>query len=48
LQKTEKISKLPPADTSRMMKINVDIKPVELSKKLERFWELSAEKIFLI
>jgi hypothetical protein len=31
-----------------MMKIDVDIKPSDLSKKLERFWELSAEKIHLI
>jgi unsaturated chondroitin disaccharide hydrolase len=31
-----------------MMKINTNVKPADLSKKLKRFWELSAEKIQLI
>ncbi len=31
-----------------MIKINFDIKPSDLSKKLSRFWQLSAEKIHLI
>src|SRR5438067_5240283 len=30
------------------MKINFDIKPLDLRQKLEKFWELSAEKIHLI
>ena len=31
-----------------MIKINTSIKPSDLSNKLKRFWELSAEKIYLI
>jgi unsaturated chondroitin disaccharide hydrolase len=31
-----------------MIKINPDLKPLDLSRKLKRFWELSAEKINLI
>jgi hypothetical protein len=31
-----------------MIKINPDLKPSDLSRKLERLWELSAEKIHLI
>jgi len=31
-----------------MIKINPDLKPSNLSRKLKRFWELSAEKINLI
>jgi len=31
-----------------MIKIDSDLKPSDLTNKLKRFWELSAEKIFLI
>ncbi len=31
-----------------MIKINPDLKPSDLSRKLKEFWELSAEKISLI
>ena len=31
-----------------MIKVNTGLKPVDLNKKLQRFWELSAQKIYLI
>ena len=31
-----------------MIKINNDLKPSDLNNKLQRFWQLSAEKIHLI
>src|SRR6266487_5453703 len=31
-----------------MIKINTTITPADLAHKLKRFWELSAEKIYLI
>src|SRR4030095_16025777 len=31
-----------------MIKINTELKPADLSKKLEKFWDRSAEKIQLI
>ena len=34
--------------TALMIKINSDLKPADISHKLKRFWELSAQKIYLI
>src|SRR3954468_4220666 len=31
-----------------MIKVNTDLKPIDLNKKLQKFWELSAQKIHLI
>src|SRR2546430_249683 len=31
-----------------MIKVNSDLKPVDLKNKLKRFWDISAEKIYLI
>ena len=31
-----------------MLKINTQIKPIDLKPKLEKFWQYSAEKIRLI
>jgi len=34
--------------TALMIKINSDLKPADINHKLKRFWELSAQKIYLI